>query len=150
MRLTSMNYLLTFRPMTIEDVPKLKLDEVWMYERFRNYLNCDNGPALVVEEQGQALCAFGAIFEWGKGGSCEVWFNIIENKRTFNIVRIVRRSIEKLALKHKITRMQAIVRCDSAINLRFMRFMGFINETPAGMKNKLHNGQSAYLFSRCF
>lgn len=144
-----MSYRLTFRPMTIDDVPKLKLDVEWMYERFRNYLQTDSGPAFVIEEQGQALCAFGAIFEWGKGGACEVWFNLIENKRTFNVVRIVKRLVEELVIKHKITRMQAIIRCDSDVNLRFMRFMGFINETPGGMKNKLHDGQTAFLYSRC-
>ena len=135
--------------MILEDVPKLKLDEKWMEVRFENYIKDDNGPAFVIEEQGRALCAFGAIFEWGRGGACEVWFNFIEYKRTFNICRIVKREIEKLAIKNKITRMQAIVRCDSEINIRFMRFMGFINETPNGMKSKLHDGDSAYLYSRC-
>lgn len=144
-----MNYRLTFRPMRLEDVPKLKLDEEWMYDRFTNYIQCNRGPGFVIEEKGQALCAFGAIFEWGPEGACEVWFNLIENKRTFNIVRIVKREIVKLAVRYKITRMQAIVRCDSDINIRFMRFMGFINETPDGMKSKLHDGQSAYLYSRC-
>lgn len=145
-----MSYRLTFRPMTLDDVPKLKLDVEWMYERFRNYIECKNGPAFVIEEEGRALCAFGAIFEWGPGGSCEVWFNLIENKRTFNIARIVKRAIDELAVRYEVTRMQAIVRCDSEINLRFLRFMGFINETPDGMKNKLHDGKSAYMFSRCF
>lgn len=144
-----MSYQLTFREMTIEDVPRLKLDVEWMYERFMNYIKSNNGPAFVIEEQGDALCAFGAVFEWGAGGPCEVWFNLIENKRTFNIARIVKRLIEELAKKYKITRMQAVVRCDSDVNLRFMRFMGFINETPNGMKNKLHDGQNAFLFSRC-
>ncbi len=150
MQSISTNYLLTFRPMALDDVPLLKLDEEWMYERFHNYIECDNGPALVIEEQGQALCAFGIIFEWGLAGACEVWFNLIENKRTFNIARILKRTIEKMVVQHKITRMQAIVRCDSAVNLRFMRFMGFVNETPHGMKNKLPDGHSAFLYSRCF
>ena len=48
--------------MTLDDVPKLKLDVPWMYERFRNYIEHNSGPAWVLEEQGQVLCAFGAIF----------------------------------------------------------------------------------------
>ena len=121
-----------------------------MYERYENYLLCKTGPAFIVEEDGQALCAFGALFEWGRGGACEVWFNLIENRRTFNIVRVFKRLIVKLADQYKVTRMQAIVRCDSEVNNRFMKFLGFTNETPFGMKNKLHNGETAYLFSRCF
>ncbi len=145
----TISYRLTFRPMTLDDVPKLKLDVEWMYDRYRDYLKNNNGPAFVIAEQGRALCAFGAIFEWGRAGACEVWFNLIENKRTFNIARIVKRAIEKLAIQYKVTRMQALVRCDSDVSIRFMRFMGFINETPNGMKSKLHDGQSAYIFSRC-
>ena len=145
-----MSYLLTIRPMTLEDVPKLKLDEEWMYERYRNYLECKTGPSFIVEEANQSICAFGALFEWGGGGACEVWYNLIEKKRTFNIARIVKRLIESLATRYKITRMQAIVKCDSKVNNRFMDFMGFINETPFGMKNKLYNGHDAYLYSRVF
>ena len=145
-----MSYRLIIREMTVDDVPKLKLDEDWMYDRYRNYLESRMGPAYVIEEEGQALCAFGALFEWGKTGACEVWFNFIEKKRTFNIARIFKRLIVELAEKYKVTRMQAIVKCDSEINNRFMKFIGFINETPFGMKNKFHNGQGAYTYSRCF
>lgn len=144
-----MNYQLTFRQMKLEDVPLLKLDAEWMYERFRHYIECNNGPAGVFEEKGQVLCAFGAIYEWGIEGACEVWFNLIENRRTFNIARIIKRGIQEFAVRNKITRMQAIIRCDSEVNIRFMRFMGFINETPNGMRSKLHDGKSAYLYSRC-
>lgn len=136
--------------MRVQDVSKLKLDVQWMYDRFRSYIEYENGPAFIVEENGQVLCAFGCVFEWGLEGACEVWFNLIENKRTFNIARVARRTIEPFAARHKITRMQAIVKSDSKINIRFMQFMGFINETPGGMKNKMHDGQSADLYSRCF
>ena len=136
--------------MNKDDVPKLKLDVDWMYDRYTTYLNCNLGPAYVIEEDGQAICAFGAIFEHGWGGACEVWFNFIEKKRTFNIARIFKRLLAELAEKYEVTRMQAIVKCDSEINARFMKFIGFINETPFGMKNKMPDGQGAYLFSRCF
>jgi hypothetical protein len=136
--------------MTTDDVAKLKLQEQWMYDRFYDYLERGIGPAYMVEEQGRALCAFGALFEWGGSGACEVWFNFIERARAFNIVRIFRRLLPELAERHKITRMQAVVQCGTQLNKRFMEFLGFINETPNGMKNKLHNGQTAYLYSRCF
>ena len=145
-----MSYRLTIREMTLEDVPKLKLDEEWMYERYEYHLSNKTGPALIAEEDGQALCAFGALFEWGQSGACEVWFNLIARRRTFNVVRILKRLIVELAARHKVTRMQAIVKCDSAVNNRFMRFMGFVNETPGGMKNKLYNGNDAFMYSRVF
>ena len=145
-----MNYRLKIREMTIEDIPKLKLNEPWMYDRYRNYLDNKIGPAYIIEEDGQALCAFGALFEWGQSGACEVWFNLIEKKRTFNIARIFKRLLVKLAAQYKVTRMQAIVKCDSEVNNRFMKFVGFINETPFGMRNKMPNGQGAYLYSRIF
>ena len=145
-----MSYLLTIRPMTLEDIPKLRLAEKWMYERYKNYLELKTGPAFIAEEDGRAICAFGALFEWGQSGACEVWFNFIENRRTFNVMRIFKRLIAELARKYKVTRMQAIVKCESEVNNRFMKFLGFINETPFGMKNKLYNGQGAYLYSRCF
>lgn len=136
--------------MTIEDVPKLKLEETWMYERFQNCLERELGPAFVVEEAGKMLCAYGALFEWGTSGACEVWFNLIEKARTFNIVRIIKRLLPELAKRYGVTRMQAVIQCGVETNRRFMEFMGFENETPNGMKNKLYNGQTAYLYSRCF
>ena len=145
-----MNYRLIIREMTIDDVAKLKLEEDWMYERYRNSFEYDSGHAFVVEEEGRALCAFGGLWEWKSSGACEVWFNLIEKKRTFNIARILKKLIAKYAERYEVKRMQAIVKCDSRVNNRFMAFMGFINETPFGMKNKLYNGQSAYLYSRTF
>jgi len=136
--------------MTGDDVHKLKLEEPWMYERFIDCIARDLGPAFIVEEGANALCAFGALFEWGSHGACEVWFNLIENKRTLNICRIIKRLIVNLAGQYKVTRMQAIVKCGNQVNNRFMRFMGFENETPSGMKNKLYNGETAFLYSRCF
>ena len=145
-----MSYRLTFREMKEEDIPKLKLDEKWMYERYVNYLRLKTGPAYIVVESGRAICAFGALFEWGQSGACEVWFNLIENRRTFNIARIFKRLIAELAEKYGVTRMQAIVKCESRVNNRFMRFLGFVNETPGGMKNKFYNGNDAFMYSRCF
>jgi hypothetical protein len=136
--------------MMLDDIPRLKLEEPWMYERFVNYLQNSIGPAFIIEEEGRSICAFGALFEWGPGGACEVWFNLIEQRRTFNIARTIKRLIVKNAEQYKIKRMQAIVECGNAVNNRFMKFLGFINETPFGMKNKLHNGRPAYLYSRCF
>jgi hypothetical protein len=136
--------------MTKEDVPKLRLDAPWMYERFIDCIDRDLGPAFIVEEGDNALCAFGALFEWGQHGACEVWFNLIANRRTFNIARIVKRLLPKLARKYQVTRMQALVKCGSAVNNRFMEFMGFVNETPFGMKNKLYNGETAFLYARYF
>ena len=121
-----------------------------MYERYYDYLHRRTGPAFVVDENGEALCAFGALFEWGKSGACEVWFNFIDKRRAFNIVRILKRLITELASKYEITRMQATVSADSERNNRFMAFLGFSNETPGGMKKKLYNGKTAYLYSRCF
>ena len=136
--------------MTLEDIPKLKLNEVWMYDRYKYYLEQKTGPAFIVEEDNRAICAFGALFEWGGKGACEVWFNLIEKRRIFNVVRIIKRLIVELAEKYKVTRMQAIVKCESEVNNRFMKFLGFINETPFGMKNKLYNGNDAYMYSRTF
>ena len=133
-----MNYQLTIRRMAIEDVPKLKLDEQWMYERFRYCIENDIGPAWIISESGKALCAFGGLFEWGRSGACEVWLSFIERRRTLGITRLVKRLVTKLATEYNVTRMQAIVRCDSAVNNRFMRFLGFTNETPGGMRNKLY------------
>ena len=141
---------MTINRMTIDDLKCLKLDEPWMYERFRNYFQCNIGPAFIVTEAGLPVCAFGALFEWGNGGACEVWFNLISNNRAFSAAKLVKRKIKELAESFKITRMQAIVKCESKINNRFMEFMGFVNETPNGMKNKLHTGQTAYMYSRCF
>lgn len=141
---------MTFRAMSIEDVHLLKLEEEWMYDRFINYFECHTGPAYVFEEDGRVLCAFGALFEWGPGGACEVWFNLIANRRTFEIARRIKRMIHRLAEQYQITRMQAIVRSDSEVNNRFMRFLGFVNETPNGMKNKLHDNGTAYLYARYF
>ena len=136
--------------MTVDDVPKLRLEEPWMYERFIDCIASGAGPAYIVEEGANALCAFGALFEWGTNGACECWFNLIENRRMFNVSRILKRLILKLARQHKVTRMQAIVKCGSAVNNRFMRFFGFINETPNGMKNKMYNGETAFLYARYF
>ena len=145
-----MSCQLTFREMTIDDVPKLKLDEDWMRDRFITYFKANTGPAFVIEERGKALAAFGALFEWKWGGPCEVWFNLIENRRTFDIVRMFKRLIVGLAGKYEVTRMQAIIKCDSKKNMRWMKFLGFENETPNGMKKKLPDGRDAYLFARCF
>ena len=136
--------------MTIEDVAKLKLEEPWMSARFLDYFRRELGPAYIVEEAGKALCAFGALFEWAPSGACEVWFNLMDTSRAFNLCRILKRWLPELAKSHGITRMQAIVKCGVETNRRFMEFMGFANETPAGMKNKLYNGQTAYLYSRVF
>ncbi len=136
--------------MTSEDVPKLKLEEPWMYDRFIDYFARDLGPAYVAEEEGRTLCAFGALFEWGGAGACEVWFNLIDGARSFNIARILKRLLPELASRYNITRMQAIVQCGIRVNKRFMEFMGFANETPNGMKNKLYNGRTAWLYSRLF
>lgn len=121
-----------------------------MYDRFIDYLARDLGPAYIVEEGAKTLCAFGALFEWGSQGACEVWFNLIDRTRAFNIVRILKRLLPELAIRYGVTRMQAIVQCSVEANRRFMEFMGFANETPNGMKNKLYNGQTAYLYSRIF
>ena len=145
-----MSYRLTIRDMTIDDVPRLKLDEDWMYERYKKYIECQLGPAKMITEEGQALCAFGAIFEWKWGGACQIWFNIIEYKRTFNIARIFKRLLVDLATQYGITRMEAVVRCDNRINNRWMEFLGFENETPCGMKKKLFGGHDAYLYSKGF
>lgn len=136
--------------MNEDDVPKLKLEEPWMYERFIDCFARDLGPAYIVEEGANAMCAFGALFEWGSNGACEVWFNLIEKRRVLNVLRIFKRLLPKLAQRYKVTRMQAIVKCGSIVNNRFMKFLGFENETPNGMKNKLYNGGTAYLYSRCF
>jgi len=141
---------MTIRQMTINDVSKLKLEEPWMCERFTNAIENELGPAFIVEEGGRAICAFGGLFEWGNKGACEVWFNLIEKRHILNVARIFKRLIVKLAEKYEVTRMQAIVRCDSAVNNRFMEFMGFINETPFGMKNKLYNGRDAFMYARYF
>lgn len=135
--------------MTAQDVPKLNLEESWMYDRFYDCIARNMGPTYIIEEEGVALCAFGAMFEWGNSGACEVWFNLIEKRRVFNLVRIIKRVLPKLVRKHKVTRMQAIVRSGSKANNRFVKFMGFENETPNGMKNKLPNDETAYLYSRC-
>lgn len=145
-----MSCQLTIRDMTIDDVDKLKLDEPWMYERYRHYIECRIGPAKIIEKEGRALAAFGALFEWKWGGACQIWFNIIEHERTFNVARLLKRRLADLAGRYGITRMEAVVKCDSAVNNRFMKFLGFINETPFGMKKKLFDGRDAYLYSRCF
>jgi hypothetical protein len=138
------------REMTIEDVPLLKLKEEWMYTRFINCFECHTGPAYIMEYGSEPVCAFGALFEWEWGGACEVWFNVIKNVKPFVMLRIMKRLLEQLAKQYKITRMQAIIDCMSPVNKKFIEFLGFRNETPFGMKNKLHNGNTAYMFSRIF
>lgn len=138
------------RQMDIDDVPKLRLEETWMYDRFRNYFECGIGPAWMVEKNGRMLCAFGALFEWKWGGACEVWFNLLDRKYIISAVKIIKRYLPVIARSYNVKRAQAIVSRDSKINVRFLEFMNFYNETPNGMKHKLHNGKDAFLFARCF
>lgn len=138
------------RPMTIQDVSKLRLEEEWMYERFRNYFLAGIGPAFIVESEGHSICAFGALFEWGYSGACEVWFNLIERVHTAAAVKIIRRYLSIMAGSFQIKRMQAIVACEQEKNAKFLQFFGFHNETPGGMRHKMYNGGDAYLYARYF
>jgi len=133
------------RRMTIEDVPILKLEEQWMYDRYVNYLDCNTGPAWILEN-GEPLCAFGAAFEWP--GACEAWFNLIKKTHTISIIRTVKRYIEEQAKILNVKRMQAIVRKDNKKNIRFLLALDF--KIEGIMRKKLPDGSDAYLFARIF
>lgn len=134
--------------MTKEDVPLLKLEAPWMRDRYYRYLESKNGPALVMEDEGGLLCAFGAVFLWE--GTCEVWFSLIRQEHSVAMIRTVLRTIEQQASALHIRRMQATVRCDSEPSQTFIESLGFLLETPFGMKNYNPDGSAALLYSRSF
>lgn len=137
------------REMTKEDLPMLNLDE-WLIERYCHYIETQIGPSFIMEVNDEPICAFGALFEWGCEGACEVWFKLISNKNQFAMLRIMKKLLERLAKDYKINRMQALIDCNCKVHEKFIKFLGFYNETPCGMKNKMPNGNSAYLFARYF
>jgi len=149
-----MNYLLTtkkllLRDMDVKDVPLLRLEEEWMYQRFVQALSSDSSAAFIVEDE-SPICAFGALFEWENHDAAEVWFNIIKKTNVYDAIKMIKRSIPLLAKDYQVKRMQAIIQCDKKEHVRFIEFMGFRNETPFGMKKKLYNGKDAYLFAKVF
>ena len=135
--------------MTTEDIPCLKLREKWMYERYYDYLQTSDS-AWIIEDNGEILCAFGALFEWNSTSACEVWYNLIRKDKVFAMIKMLRKFIVNKAKELGIKRMQAVVECSSVTNEKFLKFMGFVNETPFGMKYKLYNGETAFLFARYF
>lgn len=136
------------RQMKIEDIPLLKLKAKWMYDRYKDCFEREVGPAWIVENDGKSLCAFGALFEWE--GACEVWFNLINKEHTISIIRLLKRYLVEKAKEYNVRRMQALIGCGSEMNIKFIEKMGFHNETPNRMKNKMYDGSDAYLFARIF
>lgn len=59
------------------------------------------------------------------------------------------RHIKKLMDDAKLPRLETNVRCDFTNGIRWAEMLGFICETPKGMKNFGDDGYDYYLYSRC-
>jgi hypothetical protein len=132
--------------MTVEDVGILKVREEWMRQAYQRYLESHNGYAWVLEGEDGPICAFGGAFLWG--GVCEIWFNLICKKHTIAVIRIAKRYLEEQAGKNNVHRLQATTKCDSVVGNKFIKWFGFKNETPDGMKNYNPDGSDAYLYAK--
>jgi len=137
---------LNIRPMTLDDIKYLVLPEEWMRERYIPYIEAQTGPAWILEDEGEKLCAFGASLMWS--GVYEVWFNLIKKKRLLRQALTVKSYLKNEWKKYKVHRVFAMVRCDFEIGRRFVEALGFHCETPDGMKQYNPDKSDAYLYAR--
>lgn len=137
--------MINIRKLTTDDVPKLNLKAAWIEQMYIKYLS-DEVPAWMVEDENGPLCAFGGTQLWPGVG--EVWFNLIRKERVFTIIRIAKKYLRDQARKHGIRRLHATVNAEFKVGRRFVEAMGFVCETPEGMKQYNPDGSTAFMYSR--
>lgn len=145
------------RKLTWSDIPKLKLKEPWMEERYKQYIGDGIGPAWIMEDEEGALCSFGAAIYWNNlscgnaekvNGVAEVWFILIDKRKILSQMKEVKKHITEESKNWDVHRLQAITKFDFEEGKRFFEFLGFRCETPNGMKSYFPDGSTALLYSR--
>jgi hypothetical protein len=136
----------TTREMTPADIPCLVLEQESLREVYYDYFDEGRGPAWVLEDEAGVIACFGATILWP--GVCEVWFSLIRTDRTIVAIRNIKRFLEEQGKRFGVKRFQSSVNVNNDVSIKFVKFFGFKNETPGGMKCYLPNGDDAYLYSR--
>lgn len=144
---------MNFRPTTQEDLDYVRQNP--FEDAVRNY------PYLTVPEENCYTSIFqGDIVSVGgvivlREGVGEFWLMLTANCKKNNIYRVIAlaaivEKMEELINNNNLKRVQAIIRTDFPQAIKMIKVLGFVNETPEGMKNYFPDGCDAYLYARIF
>lgn len=132
------------RTMQLSDIKLLKLPEIWMEERYIEYLTNNTGPAWILEDDnGKPLAAWGAAILWDGVG--EVWFNLIRHENIKFIVRTIKVHLTDKTKEWGLWRLHASIKGDFEIGKRFAEFFGFKFE--GNLKAYNPDGSDAAMFA---
>jgi hypothetical protein len=92
--------------------------------------------------------ASGGIFLL-REGVAESWLFVSEKARDYPVVAVleIKKHIKEVVEKYNLKRLQATILKSFTSGNRIAKMLGFICETPDGMKNYGHNGDTYMLYS---
>jgi hypothetical protein len=106
-----------------------------------------DATALTVFYDGEIFCCGGVMLIWE--GVAEIWTVIspLVHKHPLAFHKFMVEWMDIFFRKYDLVRMQATVDAECTDHVRWIESLGFINETPNGMK-KFHAGRDFYLYAK--
>jgi hypothetical protein len=115
-------------------------------EAVEGWKKCGPAFTLLVDNQVVA-CAGVTILKPGVGEAWSLLSTLFyKNKKT--VFRGMRDGLNKITQEYNLRRVQALVYCGFEQGCHLLRHLGFVNETPNGMKAFGPNGEDVFLFRR--
>ena len=106
------------------------------------------GPAFTMIANGEVVgCGGITLVGWGKGMAWTLFSSLFYQykKSVFKGLKIF---LDQIIKEKKLRRVEAVVKFGFKDGCHLLEHLGFINETPNGMKKWGPNGEDMYLFGR--
>ena len=130
------------RPFKIEDVDDLRMTDCFA-KLFRK--NVNTVYSSTATKDGKVIFCTGGTPLWK--GVLEIWMSVVDRSNPTGIVLAARKIMIDTIAKHRLTRIQAVVRADNPQARRFMGLLGFKCETPDGLRKFNEDGTDSYMYS---
>ena len=107
-----------------------------------------DASAYTVYYDNDILCCGGIMVLWEGVG--EVWTvnGPLIHKHPFTFHKFMLKWMGIFFKKHNLRRLQATIDAECKDHIKWVESLGFINETPCGMKN-FYGDKTFYLYARC-
>jgi hypothetical protein len=138
---TSDLFGIDLQPVQLEDVKEMGYDYQLMIDQA-------SLSATLRFETGEIVAILGLII--AREGCASVWSLISKSADScgISLTRTVHRMIDLVSEKYSLRRMDMLVREDFKEHVAWAMHLGFLNETPYGIKNYGPNGESYLLMAR--
>jgi hypothetical protein len=108
--------------------------------------NLARGPSFTGVYEGEIVGCGGVILFWKGVGEAWLITSPLVDKFRLTFAKTIHRKLEELIKSLDLERVQAIVDAEFKTGQKFIERMGFINETPSGMK-KYIGGRTFYRYA---